>query len=385
MTKISKISSVEGLRGWASFTVLISHLSLVYFPYLHAFRGKADPQVNSIQAWVHESPFGFFYSGTSAVYVFFVLSGFILSKVSLRKADKFGNVVSMMWRRYPRLMLPAVASCVIAYWVAFVGGGDVTDLSYWIQKYLANFEGYSFGGAIYSGVFEVFFGAGKSAYNPVLWTMQIELFGSFLIFLLCYNRLNAMIPWLASLVIICLLVLNYSGVVSSNFSLGGAAFVGGYLIAIYGNYVRLPISLSCMLVGLYLAGAHNGSASYTYIYQLLGGQTYKICNFISGFFLVYAVVFSRTLGSILSTDISMYLGRLSFSVYLVQMPILALIGGRTFQFFYDVCGNYNVAALGSSFVLIVLVYWIAHLFYECVDKRAIQFSKIFSSESVAKK
>jgi len=56
---------------------------LYFFPYLHAFKGKADPNINGIQYFIHESSFAFFFSGFVAVYMFFVLSGFILTMVAL--------------------------------------------------------------------------------------------------------------------------------------------------------------------------------------------------------------------------------------------------------------------------------------------------------------
>ena len=109
-----KLLAVESIRGLACFMVLLSHLSLMFFPYLHAFSGKASPITNPIQSFIHDSPLGFFYSGTSAVFIFFVLSGYILTKVAIRSGDS-GKIISMTAKRYPRLMVPALASCVLAY------------------------------------------------------------------------------------------------------------------------------------------------------------------------------------------------------------------------------------------------------------------------------
>jgi len=44
-----KVLSVESIRGVACFMVLLSHLSLTFFPYLHAFNGEANIESNRIE------------------------------------------------------------------------------------------------------------------------------------------------------------------------------------------------------------------------------------------------------------------------------------------------------------------------------------------------
>ena len=84
----AKINSAESIRGLACLAVVFSHLAMSFFPYLHHF----DPNEVTDLAWVdavHHSPFAFFYSGDAAVFVFFVLSGYVLSYATLRKPEQF--------------------------------------------------------------------------------------------------------------------------------------------------------------------------------------------------------------------------------------------------------------------------------------------------------
>jgi len=79
-------------------------------------------------------------------------------------------------------MIPELTSCLIAFVFFLIFDVTSPNLSERINKYGAG--EYSFSGAIYSGLIDVFFVSGQSAYNPVLWTMKIELIGSFVIYYL---------------------------------------------------------------------------------------------------------------------------------------------------------------------------------------------------------
>ena len=81
-----KINAAESIRGLACLAVVLSHLSLTFFPQLHNFGESAVQQYNFF-ALLHNSPLAFFYSGTGAVFVFFVLSGYVLSLSSLNKPN----------------------------------------------------------------------------------------------------------------------------------------------------------------------------------------------------------------------------------------------------------------------------------------------------------
>ena len=78
-----KIDSVDGVRGLACLMVILSHLSLIFFPYV--FSGRVSEMRSDIEYYIYHSPLTFFYSGTSAVFIFFTLSGFILTYACFSK------------------------------------------------------------------------------------------------------------------------------------------------------------------------------------------------------------------------------------------------------------------------------------------------------------
>lgn len=164
---MSKINAAESIRGLACMAVVLSHITNIFFPFLHNF-DKLQTSGNTVIDFIHHSPFGFLYSGTGAVYVFFVLSGYVLAYAVLSKPNIPLKIESMFLKRYPRLAIPALVSCLLAYVVTFAHI-DTTHLpSNWMSKFGAESPTLSL--AIYEGLFRLFI-FGKSTLNWVLWSM----------------------------------------------------------------------------------------------------------------------------------------------------------------------------------------------------------------------
>ncbi len=146
----AKINSAESIRGLACLAVVFSHLAMSFFPYLHHF----DPHETTDLKWVyhvHHSPFGFFYSGDAAVFVFFVLSGYVLSYAILKSPQQFhSKIKNMMIKRYPRLMIPALASCLLIWSVFKIIHIDSQHVGAWLQAFAV--QNYSFSHALYEGM-----------------------------------------------------------------------------------------------------------------------------------------------------------------------------------------------------------------------------------------
>lgn len=366
-----KVGSVEGIRGVACFMVVLSHLSLTFFPYLQGFIGKAGAN-NPIQSFIHNSPFGFIYSGTSAVYIFFVLSGYILTYVALK--NNVNKLISMSLKRYPRLMIPAVVSCVFAYLIFTFLHIDKSMLTDWINKY-GDFN-YSLIGSIYSGTIESFL-FGYSPYNPVLWTMQIELIGSLVVFAMCYIRYNSSSFLITIGFIIFLLALTGVKIISAKLGLGLIAFVAGHLFYLYGKNISFMLSMLLFVTGLYLAGTHNQSSSYSLITSIFGSKSYILGNFISGIIIVYSIIFSNVLSALFSKKIFVFMGKVSFSVYLIHLPIISSLGVLFFSYFIKYF-NYDMSAFLSSISVIFLTYAIAVFYFRYVDQPGMVLSNQFS-------
>lgn len=98
-----RLPALDGLRGVAAVTVLVHH-SLLVIPAVASDRASA--------AWIVRSPLHLFWAGNEAVYVFFILSGLVLTLPAVRRGR-------MRWKPYYpsrllRLYIPVVASVVLA-------------------------------------------------------------------------------------------------------------------------------------------------------------------------------------------------------------------------------------------------------------------------------
>ena len=359
-----KIESAEAIRGIACFFVVLSHLSLTFFPSLHHFFDNPTSTQN-IELWIHHSPFAFWYSGTAAVYIFFVLSGVVLTYAVVNSSNPVRKIRVMSIKRYPRLMLPALASCLLL-WAAFTLYDPATiGMSEWIAS-LGDVGPTSLWQAFYEGSFGAFWN-GTSQYNWVLWTMKIEFIGSFALFFLLYLRhLNRWLTWLIPITIIALCTdLDY---------LGYAAFLIGALCYLYRKTLSTPVATLLLAFGLYCSGVHVDSDSYQLINDYLGDSSYEILNFLSGIFIVLAILFNQTLSNAISNRLTIWLGKLSFSAYLVHLLILYTVGTTLFEYLHGVGMLYAPAALLSCAAVIIGTFAFSEVFYRLVDQNAIKLS-----------
>lgn len=357
---MNKLHSAESLRGIACLAVVFSHLLGIFYPQLHNFAKSNLPQFQFAEL-IHNSPFTFFFSGTGAVFVFFVLSGYVLTLSSLRAKDKTKKLKESLIKRYPRLAIPVIFSCLLMY-VSLHIDVDVSRTSEWFQtlKITPVFFNALYEGAIGSFIF------GSAKYNPVLWTMQIELLGSLVIYFACFFQNKKIIKH-----IFLFFCIAASAKISALAFLGIISFILGHFL--YLSKVKLSESVSILLLftGLYLCGAHNTSESYALFTKFLGSHTYNVLNFAGGFLIVFATLSSSVIDRFLDKKPLVHLGKLSFSIYLIHIPIIYLIGIPVFNFALDS----NISFVLSSLLSICVVLFSTIIFSEV-------YSRIFDDASI---
>ncbi len=96
-----KIIYLDGLRGLAAFIVVIYHHFYGFYPkFLYPSEDKVLTQLSG-------SPLNIFYNGNFAVYIFFILSGYVLT-YKFFKTRNYGIIISSAARRYIRLLVPVL-------------------------------------------------------------------------------------------------------------------------------------------------------------------------------------------------------------------------------------------------------------------------------------
>ncbi len=179
-----KLIPLEGLRGIAAAIVVLYHLVLAFTPkgvgVVPHGHGALDIFTQFILGMLN---------GGAAVAVFFVLSGFILS-LPFARDRRVSRVLVALLKRWPRLACLTVITCLFAFALISWSGHEYKAAAHVIgAKWLAThgnapikIDHLTWEGALREGLVNVFT-QGEVKFDSPLWTMRIELFGSFAIFL----------------------------------------------------------------------------------------------------------------------------------------------------------------------------------------------------------
>lgn len=289
---------LDGLRGWAALVVVIGHTVLgVLLP-------KWEPRYHLL-----------FIDGTFSVFVFFVLSGYVLS-VGFYRSGRRRDVVDMALRRYPRLTIPILVVCAIAFlmmmtgWMRNIPAGMASGSEHW----LATFYGFAprVGDLLQFSFWRVYVDpSALTSYNSSLWTMPVEMQGSIIVFAVLLavgrGRVSRLIGHALFLAVTCWLASPFF------------AMAAGMAIADFAQidaHRRLKAwRFAPALSWLLLLGAVVLAAVRR---QSMAPVLLTVCSAA----VLYAVLLSALFRRALSGPISNWLGRISFSLYLVHILVI---------------------------------------------------------------
>ena len=103
---------------------------------------------------------------------------------------------------------------------------------------------------------------------------------------------------------------------------------------------------------------------------------------MGGAFVVYATssTTSNYLRSIFDNPLSLYLGRISYALYLVHGPIVHMLGFWLVPAMWTITGKEGMlgkeTGFGIAFIIITgLVVWTADIFWRCIDVRCVALGK----------
>lgn len=129
-----RMESLDGLRGVAALIVVFTHAMLLQ-PFYWAFITGASQEQQTMLDWVIlNSPLRILFGGDKAVILFFVLSGFVLALPWLkgRQLPYRSFVISRLCRIY----LPYLAAMTFAAVFAFTLGGEkIPGATDWVNIY----------------------------------------------------------------------------------------------------------------------------------------------------------------------------------------------------------------------------------------------------------
>ena len=333
----SRIAYLESIRGLAALQVLLLHVLAAFAPDLIFSR----PAIAPIAGYLHLSPLYFIYDGYSAVYIFFILSGYVLTRSFERSP---AGPISQILARIVRLGLPALAAVLVAAATMLTFGklnirvGELTGSAWFASQWSTDVSAIS---VIRDGTLNALFlgyrGLSEASFlspwqQPVersfvapLWTLSIEFYGSIIILALCWCARKSRVLWWSGLLLGVLFTVRSAYL----------CFFAGHLLATLACAERpapaskvLPIF--CIAAGIFLCvlaeiwhpeWLRHLCASPTYL--LFPGQFAPMQQKAFGAILVLTGLINlEAARRVLSRPWLVAQSRLSFPLYLIHWPIL---------------------------------------------------------------
>lgn len=370
---------LDGIRGVAAFLVFVHHFLLVF--YTSTYTGIAtSSKLNNLDTIYGLSPLSVLTNGNFWVHVFFTLSGFVLSRKYIRTNDTT-LLVSGMHRRFIRLFIPVAVSLLLVYVMMTVNAfsnvkvASITGSEWWFS-HMWHFDApipKLLNCLFYSTMFQ-----GDSIYNTVLWTISFELYGSLFVFaFLLFTHSVGYRPLLLFIVFIYFYYSNQSAYVS---------FVSGIYLAMLeqkritcATPIRRDVALIILALALLLGSfPSNGNKAGT-IFEHLGLTLLDFApwyHIVGAYLFVYIFVARPSFQKTPGRYVFRQLGRISFSLYLLHVPIIGSVGCAAFLAVYKTAG-YHIGALAAFICSTAVLIPLSILFTKYVDDKAVALSKRF--------
>lgn len=350
-----RLEFLDGLRGWGALMVFLYHLIV---------------QLLSNTAPSYKSKYlAFLLDGEFAVFIFFVLSGFVLSIKFVISPGKY-SLTQAVIARYFRLMLPIIITSFVAYMLMLahamynVPASIPANAPQWLGVYF-NFEP-TLAYFLQFNLYYVFFNFNPGAnFNPVLWTIAYEFTGSMLVYLIIgFFRTDKNKTYLVPIAFILLFNLFNNPII--------ACFAMGYLFAelyvAYSQRLENKPWVSWVATALFAVPVICSTFYRT-------GHHFYIALLAS--LLVLSVTFSGVLKHFFSNKVSRFLGRISFPLYLIHLPLICSFS--SYLFLYLPAHGYSNQATANIIVAttVPLGLLIAWIFYP-IETFSVRMSKFIS-------
>lgn len=432
--QLSRTAYLDGLRGFAALLVYCTH----HHSYAHEDR-PSQAILNNAFGFNDQFYFAsfhfvrvFFSGGHTAVAIFFVISGYVLSAKPLSLIQARDNVHaaenlgSALFRRWIRLFLPVLATTFIwmMSWHALRLQSGKPGSKLREQTFLAELWVWYCDMKNYSFIFvpEI---VPSNQYNYHTWTIPLEFRGSMVVYatLLAFARVRTNIRLWCEFG----LILYFLYVVDGYYC---ALFVIGLLLHdldMLSERHQLPEFFShlkpvrgwiyyvLLLASLYLAGVPSDSLDIAtlraspgwYLLSFLKPQAFFdyrwFFRVLAGTFAMIAIPRIPRVKGFFEGSFCQYLGKISYGFYLVHGPVLWSLGDRLYAasgiirenspagvpgwincFPFPSWGPFGLEVnyLVPHLILLPFTLWLAEIVTRLIDEPSVRFSQWLFKASI---
>jgi peptidoglycan/LPS O-acetylase OafA/YrhL len=386
--KAPRIAYLESIRGLAALQVLLLHFFAAFAPDL-VFALPAGAAVAGV---IHLSPLYFLYDGYSAVYIFFALSGYVLSRSFERQ---LAQPASQILPRVIRLGLPALAATLVAAaamsmfgklnvpagilsgseWFAAQWNTDVSLLSI-IRDGTINALFLGYRGLPGVGFLVPWQQPVEQSLVAPLWTLSVEFYGSMIVLALCWCARRSRALWWSAVLLGAIFTIRsayicfFVGHLLAYFHRAERPAPAGMLLAVFSVICGVFL---CVLAELWQPQwLRSLCADPTFL--LFPGQYAAMQQKTFGAILVLiGVIDLEVARAFLSRPWLVAGSRLSFPLYLIHWPILFGPAAALFLLLDGIAGI-EIARVGAIVTGICLALVCSAIFLP-VDRGALELSR----------
>lgn len=371
-----RITWIDGLRGAASLFIVFHHFIMGYYPAAYKGAEGLPHLQKGVEAAFSQSLPGFFVTGDLWVSVFCLISGFVIANQVFHMKDEKQFSRSLL-KRYPRLMLPVFALSAVVYVMLHLnlfynGPASLLSGSEWLAEFYQNKT--TLYDLFFSSIVDTWIVGMSTLYSNAFW-MLAELFaGSFMAYILAAMGRGMNKRMLYVYIGAVLLYLSTNSRLT-DFALGVLA---AYIIERFGERMKAH-KKACVCAGILMLGTAFVLGAYPVGHE--PDNAYRILNhlpdrlnpvyfyhMLAAALLIMGIWLLEPLGKALSGKPVLFLGKISYSLYLVHIPVIYSLSAWLLVRFMAGTGNYNLSAGLSFAISLPVMILLAWLFYRFIEK-----------------
>lgn len=353
---MKKLDYIDGLKGIGALMVYLCHFVFAFYYAAYTLLPEHVNTKTGVEILIGKTPLNFLYNGNGAVCLFLVFSGFVLCLSYFRTGDR-ARLKAGARKRYFRLMPVILAVNVLIFILMYLGLYRNAETAV-ITKSVPWFQGFnqfepSFFGMLYESLLGCFV-RGSNDYNGVLWTIPYLFWGALLVYLAAYLVGENPLRYAAYGVMILAALKTdvYFTGIFLGFVLCDFFCTQERLVRLYRRFRLIPPLV--FLLGFYLTSYPSiGTELPGTIYGILPAAYTVIYHIAGAFLLTAGVLGCDRLQWFFSRKPFLYLGKISYSLYLLHFPVIAAFSCWFFLEFYGKM-SYGLT-VGIDFLLTTLL------------------------------